>query len=121
LKVVLYEGGIGWLPHLTWRFDKNWKAEHAAVPWLRRPPSEYIAEHVFLTTYPLEKLPSPQLEQLAEMGRVEGRLLLAGNFPNQELGDPFEMLSALPEALRGRVMAENALALYGQRLLAPNR
>jgi uncharacterized protein len=120
LRVVLYEGGIGWLPHITWRFDKNWKAQHGEVPWLRRPPSDYIDEHVFLTTYPLEKLAPGQLGQLVEMGRVEGRLLFAGNFPNQELGDPVEMLADLPEALRRRVMAENALALYGQRLIAPN-
>jgi hypothetical protein len=26
LQFVGIEGGIGWLPHLMWRMDKNWKA-----------------------------------------------------------------------------------------------
>jgi predicted TIM-barrel fold metal-dependent hydrolase len=121
LKVVLYEGGIGWLPHLTWRFDKNWRAEHAAVPWLRRPPSEYIREHFRSTTYPLEALPVGQLGQLLDMVEAERTLLFASNYPSWEYGDPFAMLDELPDRIRLPVLRENALALYGQRLLAPNR
>src|SRR5262245_12512363 len=121
LKVVLYEGGIGWLPHLMWRFDKNWKAEHAAVPWLRRPPSEYIRDHVRLTTYPLEALPPGQLAQLLDMIGAERTLLFSGNYPSWEYGDPFDMIADLPDQIRRPVVVENALALYGERLLAPNR
>jgi predicted TIM-barrel fold metal-dependent hydrolase len=120
LKVVLYEGGIGWLPHLTWRFDKNWKAEHSAVPWLRKPPSAYIREHFRSTTYPLEKLDARDLGDLVGMVHADETLLFSGNYPNWEYGDPFEMLDELPAAIRPRVLAENALALYGDRLLAPN-
>lgn len=120
LKVVLYESGLAWLPHLSWRFDKNWRAQHGEVPWLRRPPSEYIREHIYMTTYPLEALPPERLGQLVEMAGAEDRLLFAGNYPHQELGDPIEMLAGVPRALHRRVMAENAVALYGERLLAPN-
>jgi hypothetical protein len=31
------------------------------------------------------------------------------------------MVDELPEELRSRVMVENALTVYGERLLAPNR
>jgi predicted TIM-barrel fold metal-dependent hydrolase len=50
---------------------------------------------------------------------VEGQrtLLFSGNYPNWELGDPFEMIESVPLALRKRVLAENATALYGERLL----
>ena len=120
LKVVLYEGGIGWLPHLTWRFDKNWRAEHAAVPWLRRPPSEYIVEHFRSTTYPLEKLDPADLRDLLAMVRAEQTLLFSSNYPSWEYGDPFEMIADLPDQIRRQVLVDNALALYGDRLLAPN-
>jgi predicted TIM-barrel fold metal-dependent hydrolase len=121
LKVVLYEGGVGWLPHLLWRFDKNWRAEHASVPWLRRPPSGYIVEHVYSTTYPLEKLDPTHTDQILGMVHADGRLLFSSNYPNWEYGDPFEMIEQVPDEIRRRVLVENALALYGDRLLAPNR
>jgi len=121
LKVVLYEGGVGWLPHLIWRFDKNWRAELASVPWLRRPPSSYVFEHFYSTTYPLEKLDPTHTGQILEMIHADRTLLFSSNYPNWEYGDPFEMIQPVPEAIRRRVLVENALALYGDRLLAPNR
>jgi predicted TIM-barrel fold metal-dependent hydrolase len=121
LKIVLYEGGVSWLPHVMWRFDKNWKAQHGEIPWVTRPPSEYILEHVYSTTYPLERLPRAGMQSIFEIVQAEHTLLYAGNFPNQEYGEPREMLADLPEDLRPRVMVENALAVYGERLLAPNR
>ena len=59
LKVVLYEGGIFWLPHVMWRFDKNWKAQRAETPWVKERPSAYILRHFYSTTYPLEAAPDP--------------------------------------------------------------
>lgn len=121
LKVVLYEGGISWLPHIMWRFDKNWKAQRAETPWVKEPPSAYILRHFYSTTYPLEALPGPALGQLCEMIEAERTLFFSSDYPHWELGDPFAMLDELPQALRRRVLVENALALYGERLLRPNR
>lgn len=122
LKVVLYEGGILWLPHLMWRFDKNWKAQRTETPWVLRPPSAYILEHFSSTTYPLEAVPSATyLQQALEMMDGRRTLLFAGNYPNWEYGDPFAMLQGIPEELHPRILAENALAVYGERLLAATR
>jgi uncharacterized protein len=121
LKVVLYEGGVFWLPHLLWRLDKNWKGHRAETPWVTRAPSEYILAAVSLTTYPLELAPKGRLHQLWEMIDGDRRLLFSGNYPAWELGDPFEMVEPVPASARERVMADNALELYGARLLASNR
>jgi predicted TIM-barrel fold metal-dependent hydrolase len=122
LKVVLYEGGIFWLPHVMWRFDKNWKAQRSEAPWVKDPPSQYILRHFYSTTYPLEAAPDPKyLHQTLEMIQAERTLMFSSNYPNWEYGDPFAMIEDVPEALRRRVMVENALAVYGERLLAPNR
>ena len=48
LRFVLIEGGVSWLVPIMWRFDKNWKALRMTVPWLDRPPSEIVYEHVTL-------------------------------------------------------------------------
>ena len=119
LKVVLCEGGIFWLPHLMWRFDKNWKAQRSETPWVKRPPSSYILGHFYSTTYPLEAAPRPEyLQQVLEMVEGERTLLFASGYPDWAYGDPFAMLDPIPDGIRPRVMAENALAVYGERLLA---
>jgi predicted TIM-barrel fold metal-dependent hydrolase len=119
LKVVLYEGGVFWLPHIMWRFDKNWKAQRSETPWLKEPPSAYIRRHVYLTSYPLELPPDPTIMgQMLDMVGAERRLLFGSAYPDWEFGDPFAMLDELPESLRSRVIAENAWTVYGERLPA---
>jgi predicted TIM-barrel fold metal-dependent hydrolase len=120
LKVILHEGGLFWLPHLLWRFDKNWKAQRAETPWVKEPPSAYILRHFYHTTYPLEESAPADLARVLEMVEGERTLLFSSNYPNWELGDPFAMIAGLPEALRRRVLVENALAVYGERLLRPH-
>ncbi|MGI8690165.1 MAG: amidohydrolase family protein, partial [Thermomicrobiales bacterium] len=117
LKVVLCEGGIFWLPHIMWRFDKNWKAQRAETPWVKEPPSAYILRHFYSTTYPLEMAEAAQVGQVLEMVKAERTLLFSSNYPSWLYGDPFAMIAAIPEAIRRRVLVENALALYGDRLL----
>ena len=121
LKVVLHEGGVFWLPHIMWRFDKNWKAQRSETPWVKEPPSAYILRHFYSTTYPLEASPAPaHLGQVLEMIEADRTLLFSSNYPNWELGDPFAMIDDVPEGLRPRVLVENALAVYGERLLRPH-
>jgi predicted TIM-barrel fold metal-dependent hydrolase len=117
LKVVLLEGGVAWMPHITWRFTKNFKAVRAEAPWLTKLPSEYIAEHFFLSTYPLEELAGERaFEKILRIEGLDRRVMFSSNYPYQEYGDPFEMVAALPEETRQRVMVDNALSLYGSRL-----
>ena len=65
LKVALIEGGFAWAPALCWRMDKHWERMRAEVPHLKRPPSEYVREHVWFTTQPIEEPDQPQ--HLAEV------------------------------------------------------
>jgi predicted TIM-barrel fold metal-dependent hydrolase len=118
LKVVLYEGGIFWLPHIMWRFDKNWKAQRSETPWVKERPSAYILRHFYHTTYPLETSSQAELAEMLDMVEGQRTLLFSSNYPNWELGDPFAMIEELPTALRQRVLVENALAVYGERLLS---
>jgi predicted TIM-barrel fold metal-dependent hydrolase len=100
-----------------WRFDKNWKAQRAETPWVKQRPSAYILRHFYHTSYPLELSGQAELAEVLEMIEGQRTLLFSSNYPNWELGDPFEMIDGLAPALRRRVLAENALAVYGERLL----
>jgi predicted TIM-barrel fold metal-dependent hydrolase len=113
LKVVKIEGGFGWLPALTWRLDKHWARLRAEVPHLKRPPSEYLAEQLFITTQPMEEPErSAHLLDLLEQVGFD-RLLFATDYPHWDFDDPFQ---ALPRRLgierRKQIYSGNARRLY---------
>ena len=55
LRVVMVEGGVAWLRAADVAAGRYWKALRSEVPWVRRPPSEYLRDHVRLGTQPLER------------------------------------------------------------------
>ncbi|MDR3710744.1 MAG: amidohydrolase family protein [Capsulimonadaceae bacterium] len=115
LNVLLVEGGIGWLPSLLWRMDKNFKALRSTVPWLRRLPSEYALEHIRLTTQPIEEPPdSEKLLQLFGMLHAETILCYSSDYPHWDFDDPRKALpSRMPSDLAQRIFYDNAADLYG--------
>ncbi|HEY7042535.1 MAG TPA: amidohydrolase family protein [Nocardioidaceae bacterium] len=117
LKVVLTEGGLGWIPDVLWRLDKNVKGLRDEVPWVRRLPSEYVFDHVRFTTQPL---PEPKrlahLHMLCEIACAERTLMFSSDYPHWDFDDPRYALTTLPAQIRQRVMVDNALETYGPRL-----
>ncbi|TBL76055.1 amidohydrolase family protein [Paenibacillus thalictri] len=114
LKVVAIEGGIAWLPHLMWRMDKNYKALRDTTPWLKKLPSEYIREHIYLTTQPIEEPSVPEhLVQLIQMCGAEDRIMYSSDYPHWDFDHPKLALTGFPKDIRVKVQGGNAAALYG--------
>jgi uncharacterized protein len=117
LRVTLIESGFTWLPAHMWRFDKEWHNLRRLVPWLKRPPSEYIREHIRVTVQPLD---APQrIEQLLEVVDHLGSdemLLYASDYPHRHVFDPeAHLLRHLPLGTAQKIRSENARAWYGFR------
>ncbi|MCU6794452.1 amidohydrolase [Paenibacillus sp. WQ 127069] len=113
LKLVLLEGGIAWLPHLMWRLDKNYKALRAQVPWLTRLPSEYIRDHCFLSTQPIEEPDNPKdLIRLFDMMDAENILMFSSDYPHWDFDAPDAILKRLSLEARKKIFYENAKKLY---------
>ncbi len=114
LRLVLAEGGFAWLPAMLWRFDKNWKGLRREIPWVRRPPSDYVREHVRLTTAPADAPEDPAQfrDVVAQLGS-DAMLLYASDYPHAH-GDSASdaVWSGLSAELRGKIMSANARALY---------
>jgi predicted TIM-barrel fold metal-dependent hydrolase len=114
LKVALIECGFGWLPALGWRLDKHWKRLRQEVPHLARAPSEYIREHFYVTTQPMEETEdsSHVLDAMRWIG-IE-RILFASDYPHWDFDNP-EM--AIPPSLaadeRRMIFGGNARKLFG--------
>lgn len=114
LKVVLVEGGIAWLPALCWRLDRNYKRLKSEVPHLKRLPSEYIREHVWVATQPIEEPENPKdLLQTMEWIGFD-RILFSSDYPHWDFDDPRHALPAgLDPVARRNILSENARRLYG--------
>jgi len=119
LKFVLLEGGVFWLPSLLWRLDKNWKGLRLTVPWLDRLPSEIVAQHVLLSTQPLEE-PEQAEHFRAMLGMFDagGMLMFSSDFPHWDGDTPDFAARAFPAELRPRVMFGTAAELYGLEVRA---
>ncbi len=114
LRVVLVEGGVSWLPGLLWRLDAEWKALRAEVPWVQRAPSEYVRDHVRLTSQPLERPASDQhLLHVFEMMDAQNTLMFSSDYPHWDFDSPTHAFPKLPAALHERIFSANARALYG--------
>jgi predicted TIM-barrel fold metal-dependent hydrolase len=114
LKVVLIESGFGWLPALGWRLDKHWQRMRDEVPHVKRPPSEYIREHFWVSTQPMEEADEP--EHVIDAMKWIGfdRILFASDYPHWDFDDPFLALPpSLTEEQRAAIYAGNAKKLYG--------
>lgn len=114
MRVTLLEGGFTWLPAHTWRLDKEWKNLRRLVPWVRRPPSDYLAEHVRLSVQPLDAPPDPRhlIEVIEQLGS-DDMLLYASDYPHRHVFDPQrDLLAHLPDSVARKIRVDNAAAWY---------
>jgi predicted TIM-barrel fold metal-dependent hydrolase len=115
LRVLLVGGAMSWLPAFVWRFDADYKGLHRETPWVKRLPSDYVREHIRVTTYPLDTRSDPEglRRGLATFDGMEDVLCFASGYPRPDAVDPSEVAGSLPEAWHAKVFKENAAALFG--------
>jgi predicted TIM-barrel fold metal-dependent hydrolase len=116
LKVVSVENGFGWIPSLMWRMDSAWKLLKVEVPHLKRKPSEYIREHIYVTTQPVEEPHKPEhfLQMLEQYGDMVDHILFASDYPHWDSDDPdFALPRIVPDDTAQAIQFDNARKLYG--------
>jgi uncharacterized protein len=117
LEIVLIEGGFAWLPPLMWRLDGCYRRLGEEVPHLTRLPSEYIRQHFWLTTQPMEEPSRPAyFHQLLAHLDMNDRLMFATDYPHWDFDAPDQAIPVkLDPELESAIMAGNARRLYGLR------
>ena len=103
LKIVFIEGGFGWIPSTMWRMDQHFERFRDEVPHLKRRPSEYVREHFWFTTQPIDEPDEARhLRSLIEWVGVD-RLLFSSDYPHWDFDDPrFAFKTPLTEAERAK-------------------
>jgi predicted TIM-barrel fold metal-dependent hydrolase len=117
LRIAFVEGGFGWLPHVLWRMDKEFKTLRQQAPYLKRLPSEYIRDHVRLTTQPIEEPKKPEhlfrmFELIFETCGSDEVIMWASDFPHFDFDEPTVVPKALGETTRRKILYDNAAAFF---------
>lgn len=112
-KIVLTEGGVAWLPGLMWRLNAEYKALRYEVPWMKRRPSDYLRDHVRISSQPLERPDDDrELLQMLDMMDAKHILMFASDYPHWDFDSPTQTFPRLPEEMHRRIFFENARELY---------
>jgi predicted TIM-barrel fold metal-dependent hydrolase len=114
LRLVFAEGGSAWLAPLMWRLDSHWKALRPEVPWVRRRPSEYLQDHVRLTSQPLERPENDgDLRVLLEIMDAEHLLMFSSDYPHWDFDSPRRAFPRLRAEVSEAIFSANARSFYG--------
>jgi predicted TIM-barrel fold metal-dependent hydrolase len=118
LKLVMVEGGTAWAAPLMWRMDYYWREFGADLP-IRRAPSEIVRDHVRFTTQPIEEPEDrSKMTRLLDWMDAGRTLIYSSDYPHWDFDPPDFTKVRLDPAIRDRVLATNAVELYG---LPPER
>jgi predicted TIM-barrel fold metal-dependent hydrolase len=119
LQILFQEGGWAWVPPFVWRFDGAWDLLGAEVEHLERAPSEYIRDHFWFTTQPIEEpeRPGQFLEVWEQFERVGlgDKLMFSSDYPHWDFDAPdMAIPRALPAEVRRAIFVDNAVKCYSR-------
>lgn len=117
LRVALLEANWSWIAPYAWRLDKTWEVLKDEVPHLQRKPSEYIGQHLYVTTQPSEE-PEKKSWYLDAYNQFRGlfsenRLMFSTDYPHWDFDSPLDAFPReLPQVTIDDVMWRTAKGLY---------
>jgi predicted TIM-barrel fold metal-dependent hydrolase len=113
LRFAVVEGGFTWLPGVMGKLDRLWRTLGSEIPNVRRPPSEYLGEHVRFTTQPIDEPVDPaEFQRIFDWFDYSRLLMFSTDYPHWDFDNPRQVIARFPASVRDRVAAKNALEFY---------
>jgi hypothetical protein len=114
LKVIWIESGLAWVPFLMQRLDDQYLMRPSEAPHLKRLPSEYMRDHCWYTTQPMETTNLKALECTLDMIKADTQLLFASDWPHFDFDLPSEItdLPFLSEQAKKNILGLNAARIF---------
>ncbi|MRJ75471.1 amidohydrolase family protein [Aeromicrobium sp. SMF47] len=112
LNIILIEHAFTWILPLMWRMDAIYAARGAETG-LKKKPSDYVKDHIWFTTQPLD-YPEDKLEltHALEWMEADKLLLFSSDYPHWTFDEPRWVAKHMPEHMREKIMFQNAIDLY---------
>ncbi|MEV0360650.1 amidohydrolase family protein [Nocardia sp. NPDC050697] len=112
LRIIFVEHAFTWILPLMWRMDAIYEHRKAWLD-LRCKPSEYVREHIWFTTQPLDyPEDKTELTRALEWMECEKLLLFSSDYPHWTFDDPRWLVKHLPAHARDAVMYGNGIDIY---------
>jgi predicted TIM-barrel fold metal-dependent hydrolase len=116
LDFVFLEAGLGWIPYMMMRLNREYSMRRSEVPLLEKSPEEYIREFYF-ASQPVGEPNNPEhLSQIMQMVGPES-ICFATDYPHWDFDSPEAINKHLnahftPDE-RDKVLGENAAEAFG--------
>jgi predicted TIM-barrel fold metal-dependent hydrolase len=114
LKIGFMEAGVGWVPFMMNRLDKEYLERRREIPFLQERPSHYM-RRFFYGTQPIEE-PERTRDIVELFGLFDGenQAMFASDWPHHDFDHP-RYVFGLPfsDAAKRKIMAENAIRFFG--------
>jgi predicted TIM-barrel fold metal-dependent hydrolase len=109
LRVLFNECGFGWIPGVFWTLDAHYPVLKIESPTLRRLPSEYFREHVWVSSQPFDiEEPRLMVELLESFGGMEDRICFSSDYPHHDSESPSQVVARVPREWRDKILSHNA-------------
>lgn len=113
LKVAFMEAGAGWVPYWMERLDEHYEYLRPTVPWMKKPPSEYMRSDRLYYAFEPDERTLPFVAGFVG----EDRLIFASDYNHSDSKFPETVKSVLERKdiapdLMAKVMGGNAARLY---------
>ncbi|MCH2540219.1 MAG: amidohydrolase [Anaerolineales bacterium] len=112
LRIVFTEGGIGWVPWIMLRMDKEYQERRRDIPFLKDRPSTYVKK-MYFATQPIE-----EPEHMADMATFislfdgEDSVVFASDWPHHDFDHPNKVLQIpVEDKVLRKIMGGNAIRL----------
>jgi predicted TIM-barrel fold metal-dependent hydrolase len=112
VRFAFTEAGIGWVPWIMLRIDKEYNERRRDLPWLKDRPSTYIRK-MFFSTQPIEEPQNmKELATFISLFNGEESVVFSSDWPHHDFDHPSKVLQIpVPDSVRRNILGANALRL----------
>jgi predicted TIM-barrel fold metal-dependent hydrolase len=115
LDFVYLEAGLGWVPYLMHRLNREYAGRRSEAPLLEESPEHYIREHFHFATQPMGEPDQPaDIKQVIDLVGADS-IMFSTDHPHFDFDNPESIrgfFSHLSEADQRAVFGENAIEVF---------
>lgn len=114
LKLMFVEGNVAHFVPLIQRLDHHWKTLRSEVPQLQRKPSEYIRDHIWASTQPIDEPQNPRHLQEVMEEFCPDNVLFASDYPHFDFDSPETVFPpSFSPQLKEKIFRTNGIRFFG--------